>query len=230
MAKERFKLPNKHSYRNLAQYQNLTDGEFDEMWEIKMQGIQLNESFELRIQNTIDKFSVDYALDDLNSNDLMTLRALAQAFITLEDYELEAYNIRTGEGLGIENIALVDKITKASSDLRSDISRLQGDLNITRKVRKADKEQSVIAAIEDLKIKAKEFYRQKMNYVFCPKCHMLLGTIWVLYTESTKNKATFVCERPLPDGKPCRHKFTVSIKELVENEGTNKASIPESMR
>ncbi len=230
MAKERFKLPNKHSYRNLAQFQKLSDKEFDGMWERKMQGIQINESFELRIQKKIDEFSVDYALDDLNSNDLMTLRALAQAFITLEDYELDAYNRRTGEGLTIDNIALMDKVTRAMSDLRSDISRLQGDLNITRKVRKSDKEQSVIATIDSLKLKAKEFYTQKMNYVFCPKCHMLLGTIWVLYTESTKNKMTFVCERPMPDGKPCRHRFTVSIKELVENSGTNKTDIPESMR
>jgi len=229
MTKERIGIPNKNSLRNLAQYSHLSDSEFDEMWERKTQNREVNESFESRIESKINEFAVDYALEDLHSNDLMTLRALAQAIMTLEDYELESYNLRTSEGVMMDNIALLDKMTKAMSDLRGDISRLQGDLGITRKVRKSDKESSVIATIEALKIKAKLFYDQKMVYIFCPKCHMLLSTIWTLYSDSEKNKITLVCERPLPDGKQCNNKFTVVIKDFVRD-GANKESIPESMK
>jgi hypothetical protein len=122
----------------------------------------------------------------------------------------------------------MEKINNMMTTLRRDISNMQNDLKITRKVRKGDKEESVINYIEDLKLKAKKFYDQKMSYVFCPKCNMLLATVWTLYPYG-KNKITLTCNRKLQNGDLCNTTFTVSSKELVEKRGSNNQELlPES--
>jgi len=222
-------IPPRNKLRTLRQYKDLTDEEFEIMYEEKLVGIQRNRAFEKVIQRKITDISKDYEVDDLNSNDHMTLRALAQAMIDLEALELENHKMKR-EGLDMTNINLLDRMSRMRSDLRADISKMQTDLNISRRVRKQDTNTSVKDQFEDLKKKAKEFYQQKMSYVFCPECKMLLATIWTLYPNEEKNKLTFVCNRALEDGSKCGHKFTVTTKELMEKRGTNNEDIPESLR
>jgi hypothetical protein len=116
------------------------------------------------------------------------------------------------------------------SELRTDISKMNNDLNITRKVRKSDQDVSVLAYIEGLKKKAKEFAEMKMQYIFCPKCNMLLATIWTLFPHNERNKVALVCERDMGDGTKCGEKVIVGTTELLKNRGTNAPDItPESM-
>jgi hypothetical protein len=51
--------------------------------------------------------------------------------------------------------------------LRKDISNMQNDLDITRKVRKGDENVNVLSELERLKLKAKEFIEAKLFYVWC---------------------------------------------------------------
>jgi hypothetical protein len=163
-------------------------------------------------------------------NDHEALRALVQAQISLEDYEQYVYKARQ-EGMGdFDNILKIDKITKIMSDLRADISKLQDDLKITRKIRKSDQETSLLNYIDSLKEKARKFHELKENYIFCPECNMLLGTIWTLYPNQN-NKIELVCKRPLDNGGVCNNVVKVTTKQMLENKGTNKKEIlPESMR
>jgi NAD-dependent SIR2 family protein deacetylase len=147
--------------------------------------------------------------------------------ISLEETELMAYSARRAERLDLEKF---DKLNTSANKLRTDISKLQGDLKITRSVRKADKEISAAETIEDLKKRAKEFYQSKMSYIYCPKCNMLLGTVWVLYTEDRKNKITLHCNRTDSYGNKCDETVTVTIKDVIDTHGTNNVDItPESM-
>jgi len=224
----RLQASSKKRIRSLRQYANMTDSEFDELWEEKITGVEGIQEFENRIQRKIDTFAKDYDLEDLKANDKLTLRALAQAYITLEDLENYSYRERLG-GISEDKILSMEKVNNMMATLRKDISNMQNDLKITRRIRKGDKEESVINYIEDLKIKAKKFYEQKMSYVFCPKCNMLLGTFWVLYPEG-KNKITLTCNRKLQTGEKCGHTFTVNTKELLERRGTNKPElVPENL-
>jgi hypothetical protein len=213
--------------RNLHQYKGLSEEEFDEkMAELKV-GVTSVQEFEKRIQKKLKEFSEDYDLTELNSNDKLVLRALCQAHITLEDLERQSYKLRE-EGIGLDNITIIEKVSKVMSDLRKDISNLQDDLKITRKVRKSDKETSVINYIDDLKAKAKEFYSSRMSYIYC-ECGMLLSTIWTLYPEAN-NKITLVCQRELENGEKCGKKVTITTKELLEKRGTNHPEVmPESL-
>jgi len=219
---------NRKKLRHLKQYQDLTDDEFNELMDKKALGVAPIKEFEKRIENKIEEFEEDYDLSDMKINDKQTLRNLAQALITLEDLEQFTYNLRQ-QGITDSNLMLHDKITSSMTRIRSDISKMQDDLKITRKSRKADKEESVINFIQDMQLKAKQLYEKRMSYVFCPECSMLLGTTWFLYPYAD-NKLSFKCKRKLDTGETCKGKAVVSSKELMEKRGTNKPSIlPESM-
>jgi hypothetical protein len=207
----------------------MTDEEFERVISQKALGIEVSEEFERRIQEKLNEFDKDYDLSDLKINDRESLRAFVQAVITLEDYEQHLFKIRS-QGISELSLPMIEKLQRAMSDLRADISKLQNDLNITRKIRKSDQDVSVIAFIDNLKEKAKKFYSSKMSYIFCPKCNMLLATIWTMYPENERNKIALVCERILDDGTKCGEKLIISTLELLKNRGTNKKEItPESM-
>jgi len=218
----------KGSKRNLPQYRDMSDDEFDRMFEETQYNVGISKDFEDRIAKKIDEFSQDYDIDDLKINDKETLRAFVQAIIALEDYERIIFNMRSEGDISQHNINVVDRLSKITSDLRKDISRFQEDLNITRKIRKSDKETSVVSYISNLKEQARQFYEQKMSFIYCD-CGMLLGTFWVLYGQEI-NKIELTCHRKLDDGSFCGKKIKVTTKELMENRGTNRVEItPESL-
>ena len=218
----------KESLRNLVQYRDLSEEDFEKVWNEYSTGVVTNKEFENRIKDKINEFSKDYDLDDLKANDMLTLRALAQAYITLEDYERYSYIIRTEEkGIDLDRIYNLDKMSNIMSNIRKDISSMQTDLDITRKVRKGDKESNLINELEDLKRKANEFYRERMFYVWCPKCKTLLFTGWFLYPEEPRNRIRLVCNRKLEDGSICGETLLIGSKELLENRGVNIEDVPE---
>lgn len=215
--------------KNLPQFKNLSDDEFQTRMMQKALGIEVSAEFEKRIAKKYAEFDNDYDLSDLKINDREALRALIQAIITLEDYEQYLFKLRSA-GITQDTLFTTEKLHKAMSDLRADISKLQGDLNITRKVRKSDQDVSVLAFIDGLKEKAKRFYESKMSYIFCPKCHMLLATIWTQYPDLERNKIALVCGRHLENGEICGEKIVVGTDELLKSRGTSDKTItPESM-
>lgn len=215
--------------RNMKQYRDMTDTDFDKMFEDKKHSAGMSQDFEERITKKILEFSQDYDIDDLKINDKETLRAFVQAIIALEDYEQLVFDIRSEGDISQANITVVDRVSNIMSNLRKDISRFQEDLNITRRIRKSDKESSVVSYISNLKDQARQYYESKLTYIYCTKCNMLLGNVWTLYPEES-NKITLKCHRTLDDGSLCGNVVTVTTKELAENRGTNKPSItPDSL-
>ena len=213
--------------RNLVQYQDMPEKEFDALIEKKEVSLEKSREFENRIEKKLKDFEQDYDLNDLKINDKETLRALIQAVIALEDYEQHLSILRLG-GINEENIYLFEKINKVMSDLRKDISNFQDDLKITRKARKSDTETSVIAYIEGLKEKVKKFYESRMNYVFCDRCKELLGTFWFLYPNAN-NTIILVCNREV-DGNICGTKTKITSKEMLAKGNSNHSEfMPERM-
>jgi hypothetical protein len=211
--------------RGLKQYKEMSDDEFNEFMDQKESGVEHIKDFEDRIQRKMDSFGEDYDLDDLKINDKLTLRNLAQAYIKLEDLETVSYKVMYESG-GLDDVDVLrmDKINNMMSVLRKDISTMQNDLNITRKVRKGDENLSVISELERLKLKAKEFIEAKLQYVFCESCSELVGNFWVLYPEA-KNKFSFTCKRKLANGEECGHVTTVYSKDVLENRGVNRPEL-----
>lgn len=216
------------SMRNLAQYKDMSEDEFNEHFDKKELDLEPVRKFEERIQRKIRGFAEDYNLSDLKFNDHQMLRALAQALITLDDLETFSYKLRE-DGITDSNLNLMDKVSSQMSKIRTDISRMQDDLKISRKIRQSDKELTVIDELERLKIKAKKFYESKMSYIFCPTCKMLLMTCWALYPHA-KNKIALTCNRELENKEVCDTKVVVTTKELMAYKGSNKPEfLPESL-
>jgi len=212
----------KESVRNLRQYQELSDEEFDIIYrKIEDKSLKSKE-FETRVQERLKSFSEDYDIDDLKVNDMGTLDSLIRSMIALEDYEQYTYRLQR-DMMGNSESNEIEQIRKVSSimnNLRADISKMQEDLKITRRIRKGDREESVLAYIDNLKDRAKQFYESRYARVFCPKCKMFIGSVWVLYPESSKNKFWFYCDR-------CDEKVILTYPELVENGMKNIEAVPE---
>lgn len=185
----------------------------------------LDKEFEERIQKTIDRLGENYDLDNLNANDLLSLRALAQALISLEDYEIKAYRMKKDVQKSYEYDTL-QRIEQTISSLRSDIVKLQDSLGITKSKRSSDRATSFQDELESLKKKAREFYEQKMGIVICPKCGMWLASVWFKDFKDKNNRISVTCNRILDDGSVCGEKISLQAPELLKP----NQKLPETLR
>lgn len=218
-----------NSLKNLPQNKGKSDEEIQAMYKQKMESKFKQENWENVKDSIMKEYELNYDLDDLKPNDLASLESLIHATIMLRNYEKQMREI-SEDGVDFTNIPVIEKLGKVCSELRGDISKLQDDLKISRKIRKSDKEESVLTFIDGLKEKAKKFYTAKTQWVFCPKCGMLLANVWWLYPNSKSNKITLRCQREMPDGQTCGTEVTLSAKELTDLGGTNKQDIPDSLK
>jgi hypothetical protein len=212
----------KESIRNLIQYKDLSDEEFDKYYEDVLLGDLKDErELEERIQERIKELGEDYDIDDLKYNDRIQLRDLVIAMITNDDLSHTLYKETMSGNTDPQSIALIDKLHRAISTTRSDISKIQDDLKLSRKIRQSDKEESVSDYIQNLIKKAKHRYEETLTYIYCPKCRMLVCNIWFQYPEN-ENTVELTCGRNMGDEdnpKICGHKFKVNSKELMKNRG-----------
>ena len=212
MKDKRMVLPDKRKYRNLKQYKDLSDEEFDKLWAEKERELELSpEILEQLVIKKIEELGEDYDLEDMKANDMVQLRALALAMIQLEDLEKIAWQTR--QDINTQSVQVLEKINRSISTLREDISKISNDLQLTRKIRKQSRETSVINAIDDLRSKARQFYKERMLYVFCPECKMLIATAWLMYSDED-NKLKLKCER-------CKHSFTQDLAPLYKTDNKN---------
>lgn len=220
---------------NLQQYKNMSPEELadaiellEKDWFTLLTEDQLD-TFDKRVEETMLEFEKDYDLSDMKFNDRTTLEALSRAYVTLQDYDAILTRLR-GEDLREHSylLTVIDKLSKIASDYRRDISKMEDDLKISRKIRKASKEESAMEELKRLKELAVDFYNKVMSYVYCPKCKMLLGTIWTLYPNEN-NTFHFECHRSLDEtgGRFCDGILDITTKELLEAGGTNH---PEGFR
>lgn len=228
---QRGKSRNPKKLRNLPQYRDLSDDEFQKVissMEAEELGVGVSKIFEKRIEEKLEKFEEDYDLSDLKINDREVLRGLVQSIIALEDYEQAIFSLRAS-GVTSDNLLAIDKLQKVMEGIRKSISDAQNDLAITRKHRRSDQETSVLAYIDSLKDKARKFIESRSQYYFCPKCHTLLSTAWYLYPQE-KNEIILICKQKDKDGVPCNTKVRANSKETLENKGTNDQTVmPQSM-
>lgn len=232
----RVEAPDRRKFRGLKQFKDMTDEEFLAYWDAQDQASTITVptispiDFEKRIDEKLAGFEADYDLSDMKFNDKETLRGLCQALIQMEDLEQVSYGIRNeASGIHLNNLTLLDKIAQQLSRTRLDMLKMQEELKISRKVRQLDKNISAIAELEMLKQKAKTFYEQKMIYIFCPKCKMLLATSWFLFNDA-ENVTRLECHRILDTGELCGHTFDVKSKDMYEQGSNTPEVMPHALR
>lgn len=185
----------------LKQYHGMTEEEVFEAY-----ADSKNQDYE-RIKRLKEKMALDYDLADLNANDQASLDDLCTLYIRVEDLDQKiAEEMRRDE----PDHYAIQNMSKTISQWRDSISRIQTDLSISRKARKGDNETSIVAAFQNIKERAKTMLEERLSYVYCPKCKMLLSTVWFLYPENG-NSITLTCGRD-----NCHTRFTVTSKQLQE--------------
>lgn len=220
--------PNKKRLRHLKQYQNLTEEEFEDAYARLVLGVRHDREWEKRIILKMKQFERDYDLSDMKINDTNNLRLLASANLRLEDYDSVIGQV-TAKGVTQSNINLLKEVGNLQKDLRDGIGKLEDLLKISRKVRKSEEEDSVPVFLDELKKKAKQFYEQKMFYVFCPKCNMLLCTTWFLYPDK-HNQIIVTCHNKLPNGETCDGDVKLTSASMLKTKMSNNSKVmPESM-
>jgi len=230
MARRKPRRKTKESTRNLRQYADLTDEEFEDRWaEINSKSnnpLNLDggnfEEFNTRVEEKMEAFGKDYDLTDMKYNDTQILRRLCSDLVTLEDYEKIIFELRSSDEINYDVLSIVDTLTTVIDKLNKGISKMQDDLKISRKARTSDKELDLISEIESQKKAASKYLTKVMSYIYCEKCNMLLSTTWSLYPEEN-NMLSFTCHRTTNDetGELCGHVTTITTKELLEKKGTN---------
>ncbi len=203
---------------NLPQYKGKSEEEVEAMYKAT------SNTFNARLERIRADFAEDYDLSDLNANDKASLDDLCKLYLRVEDLDQlisEEMNSESPDHYNIQNM------NKTLTQWRDSISRIQIDLNITRKARKGDNETSVVAAWQGVKDRAKKMLDQRLSYIYCEKCKMLLGNTWFLYPEEG-NTITLTCGRDLGNGKKCGHRTIVTSKMLKDNGNKNLKDVLET--
>jgi hypothetical protein len=191
----------------------MTDEEFEEMFE-NLSNEEIDEAaLEEEIAKRLLDFEDDYDLSDMKINDRIVLRNLIISMISLEALEKQFVGQR--ENLSDANILLLDRTSGVMSKLRHDISDMQNDLKLTRKIRKEGREESFMSWLEKTREKAEKFYKRKHLYIFCPECRRLEATVWLLYPDEITTMS-FHC-----GNEKCRHEYTVYLPDLYETDNKN---------
>lgn len=221
------RVPTVNSLRNLPQYKHLDEDALKDKVSQLVLGIEYNKISEERINAKLKEFEDSYDLSEMMPNDKIVLKSMVQAMVRLDDYEAILSNLEVNES----NLLIVRELSKLCEGLRDSISKAQNDLKITRRIRKSEKEETVLNFLEDLKAKAKKFYYKKHLIILCPKCNVQLFSGRFLYPDYKTNKLSLYCHRKLTDGSVCDGHVEINSKELLEMGGCNRPEmLPESIR
>jgi hypothetical protein len=200
----------RNKLRNLVQYRDKTDEEFDEIFENYSMQEEDNQDIELRIEEVMNNFSLNYDLRDMNANDTLSLRELAKTFVLLDN--LGKIEQRLLEDGAIAQLRAVSSIKK---EYLENASKLQSDLNIKRQQRQNETGENLADYLPSIQKRAKVFYSQRLAYIYCPECKMLCGNAW--FTDwQIYNELMFTCPR-----EDCGNKFKVSSQYLAEHGNKN---------
>lgn len=160
------------------------------------------------IQQMMEQFADDYDLASMNYNDKLALEVLCGLYIQVQDNVKEIEESKGEKGWSDRISELVDLNKK----LISNIEQLEKQLGISRKARGKDKETTVVNYMTEVQKKAKKFLEEKLNYIYCSSCSMLLCNVWFLYPEES-NELQLVCKR-------CNETMTINSIDFINAETT----------
>lgn len=170
------------SLRNLPQYKGLSDEEILRRVEDKL---------DIKIENRMKDLEEDYDLSDMKLNDIIAIERWVTITIRLEEAEKDLEErIKNGDLSTQEAL----KEEQRLSTMRRDMLELQRSLGIDRAKRRDVNEDDPRLLFEDIRQRAKKFLEERLCYVKCHKCGMVLVTVHFTY-PNTDNKLTLVCER-----------------------------------
>lgn len=181
------------------------------------------EEYQARVTAKIDELHVDYEINDLKANDRFTLEELAKALVTLENLDLQLFELRKDVE---RNLTAIKDLSNVVNQSRTAIAKMQDTLGISRKMRKDSGSENAREELKRQTELAREMLAEKLAYVYCEKCTELIGTFWFLF-DNKKNTIKLTCGREYFDPETakvtrnCNHVTTITSEQLFKQEGTN---------
>ena len=206
-------MQTKAQFHNLNQNKHLDmdDPVFLERWEAyKGSQVEDLEVDEERINELTERFSQDYDLTDMNINDTLSLQQIVRETVEIEELQKLLSQARANNEL--TKVTHIDRVIKNKLQI---ISLLQQDLDITRKSRQDSKGESLHEYLPIIQKKARSFLKERLAYIYCPECRMLVCNAWFTDWEDD-NQLSLTCPR-----EECKHRFTVTSEELTKNRNNN---------
>lgn len=199
---------NKNSLRNLPQYRDLPEEIFNQKWADYIG--QPDSDFNAKVDKIMEDLAQNYDIRDQYANDTLSLRELANLYVSLERLnKIEQQMLDDG------NYSQLNNITRIKNDYILTASKLQNDLNITRKARQAEDGETLDVYLPSAQRKAVNFLSQRLAYIYCPQCKMLCANAW--FTDwNVSNTLDITCPRI-----ECNHKFKVTSNYLAEHKNKN---------
>lgn len=199
---------NKNRLRNLRQYKELTDEEFDNVW--AEYEVQPDTDFDSKVEKIMEDLAQNYDIRDQYANDTLSLRELASLYVSLEMLtNVERQMMADGSYNQVGNISRI------RNDYIKNASQIQKDLNITRQARQADDGETLDTFLPSIKKKSINFLSQRLAYIYCPECRMLCGNCW--WTDwNVSNIMKVTCPR-----EECGNTFEVTSQYLAEHKNKN---------
>lgn len=206
---------NLQSLKNLPQYRDLTDEEFDE----KVKEL-LQEEAETLAQEYFDKFQEDYVLDDLKANDRIAVEILCYLYAQVR-YNQDKIHTLQQESEYKDTRRGLSTLVSDNEKLIKSITTLENQLSISRTARMKEEGTDLVDLVTNVREKAKDYLEKKLHYIYCPKCDMLLGNVWALYRDiDDAFEFRFICKREMQQ-KVCNTEVIIRPGDL--NELTSQA-------
>lgn len=190
----------KSQLRNLPQYKNLSDEEMDTVFRRVNFG-----DMDSKMIDVLASFEQDYDLSNMTANDKLSLEELARIFVILNELDAKIKSIIEAPD---SDWNAFGSITRVTNQLRESASLIQRDLNITRKARQDVGDQSVVDFLEELKVRAKNFLRDRLCEIYCPDCNHLIIKVWFAYPDEN-TIIHCICGN-------CDNKFDIKSSELAK--------------
>jgi len=165
---------------------------------------------ETQVQEQLDSLEKDYDFSDMKYNDMVLLENMAMLMVRLNNSE-PIVEERIRDGTLDAHAALKEE--QRLKTLRDGIRDIQRDLGILRVKRVEDTEDNPRLLFDEIRSRAHKFLRERLIYVKCPECSIVICTVNFLYPEQS-NQITLICQK-------CGKSHSWSSKELLEIENDN---------
>lgn len=137
-----------------------------------------------RYDEILADYKARYDLDDIDSpNDRSNLNSLIRNQILIETMHNRLDTVLEEEDI-LDKIGDIKKLQDGLRDLQEKNIELERVLAIDRKSRKKDNQSSLSDYIIELKKMSSEFLRDRVTYMFCPDCMVMVGRFLAVHDHT----------------------------------------------
>jgi len=189
--------------KNLRPYRDKTEEEIKQILldrenkpKTRGPGKANNDAYDKRFKDKLDLLITEFAVDMNDSNDKEALMTLARLQIQNENAARDIDNIQRKETLRDEDYRSLKNLGDFQLGVQRSIVDLQGQLGISRKIRKEKNVDDFPQFMEKLLDRGAKMFEEKTTKIVCPRCMIELARIWFNFPKlNNEIQASLECQK-----------------------------------